>query len=60
MKRDKKQVEEQKTSMNKETKGRKNQTHEYETMSQQQNRYGKGREHPSSDGGSVMGQGNNH
>ena len=35
-------------------------THEYETMSQVQNRYGKGREHNGSDGGSNEGRGSNH
>lgn len=36
------------------------QTHEYETMSQIQNRYGKGREHSGSDGSSNEGRGSNH
>ena len=36
------------------------QSHEYETMSQIQNRYGKGREHSGSDGGSNEGRGSNH
>lgn len=35
-------------------------SHEYETMSQIQNRYGKGREHNGSDGGSNEGRGSNH
>jgi hypothetical protein len=35
-------------------------THEFETMSQIQNRYGKGREHNGSDGGSNEGRGTNH
>ena len=41
-------------------KTRKNQSHEFETMSQIQNRYGKGREHNGSDGGSNEGRGSNH
>jgi hypothetical protein len=36
------------------------QNHEYETMSQIQNRYGKGREHSGSDGSSNVGRGSNH
>jgi hypothetical protein len=36
------------------------QSHEYETMSQIQNRYGKGREHSGSDGSSNEGKGSNH
>lgn len=36
------------------------QSHEYETMSQIQNRYGKGRKHSSSDGTSNEGRGSNH
>jgi hypothetical protein len=36
------------------------QSHEYETMSQIQNRYGKGRQHSGSDGGSNEGRGSNH
>ena len=36
------------------------QSHEYETMSQVQNRYGKGREHKGSDGGTNEGRGSNH
>jgi len=36
------------------------QSHEYETMSQIQNRYGKGREHSGSDGSSNEGRGSNH
>jgi len=41
---------------------RRNETrsHEYETMSQIQNRYGKGREHSGSDGSSNEGRGSNH
>jgi hypothetical protein len=35
-------------------------SHEYETMSQIQNRYGKGRERSGSDGGSNEGRGSNH
>ena len=42
------------------SKHRKNQSHEYETMSQIQNRYGKGREKNGSDGGSNEGRGSNH
>jgi hypothetical protein len=37
-----------------------NQSHEFETMSQIQNRYGKGREHSGSDGSSNEGRGSNH
>jgi hypothetical protein len=37
-----------------------NQSHEYETMSQIQNRYGKGREQNGSDGSSNGGRGSNH
>ena len=36
------------------------QSHEYETMSQIQNRYGKGREHSGSDGSSNEERGSNH
>jgi hypothetical protein len=36
------------------------QSHEYETMSQVQNRYGKGRQQNGSDGGSNHGRGSNH
>jgi hypothetical protein len=36
------------------------QSHEYETMSQIQNRYGKGRKHSGSDGTSNEGRGSNH
>lgn len=32
----------------------------YETMSQQQNRHGKGRQQPGSDGGSTKAGGSNH
>ncbi len=35
-------------------------SHEYETMSQIQNRYGKGRQHSGSDGSSNEGRGSNH
>jgi hypothetical protein len=35
-------------------------SHEYETMSQVQNRYGKGRQHSGSDGSSNEGRGSNH
>jgi hypothetical protein len=35
-------------------------SHEYETMSQIQNRYGNGREKPGSDGSSIQGRGSNH
>jgi len=35
-------------------------SHEFETMSQQQNRYGKGREKNGSDGSSNDGRGSNH
>jgi len=37
-----------------------NHSHEFETMSQIQNRYGKGREHSGSDGSSNEGRGSNH
>jgi len=36
------------------------QPHEYETMSQIQNRYGKGREHSGSDGSRANGNFSNH
>ena len=36
------------------------QSHEFETMSQIQNRYGKGREHSGSDGSNNEGRGSNH
>jgi hypothetical protein len=36
------------------------QSHEYETMSQIQNRYGKGRKHNGSDGSSNEARGSNH
>jgi len=36
------------------------QSHEYETMSQIQNRYGKGREHNGSDGSNNSGNYSNH
>jgi hypothetical protein len=36
------------------------QSRQYETMSQQQNRHGKGREHNGSDGSSNGGRGSNH
>jgi hypothetical protein len=35
-------------------------SHEFETMSQIQNRYGKGRQVNGSDGGSSLGRGSNH
>lgn len=35
-------------------------SHEFETMSQIQNRYGKGRQKNGSDGGSTQGRGSNH
>jgi hypothetical protein len=35
-------------------------SHEYETMSQRQNRYGNGRERSGSDGGSTQARGSNH
>ncbi|MFL5773911.1 MAG: hypothetical protein ACJ75F_12175 [Flavisolibacter sp.] len=35
-------------------------SHEFETMSQVQNRYGNGREHNGSDGTSTQGRGSNH
>lgn len=50
--------EKAKTSSRKQS-GR-HQSHEYETMSQIQNRYGKGREHNGSDGGSNEARGSNH
>jgi hypothetical protein len=52
-----------KTPKNKTSSKRKkdiSQSHEYETMSQIQNRYGKGREHSGSDGSSNEGRGSNH
>jgi hypothetical protein len=50
------------TKTKKPVKGKKDEskTHEFETMSQVQNRYGKGREHNGSDGGSNEGRGSNH
>jgi hypothetical protein len=36
------------------------QSHEFETMSQRQNRYGKGRERNGSDGTSAPARGSNH
>ncbi len=42
------------------SRSKKNQSHEYETMSQIQNRYGKGREKSGSDGSSNEGRGSNH
>lgn len=41
-------------------KKRKDEAHEYQTMSQIQNRYGKGRQQNGSDGGSNEGRGSNH
>ena len=41
-------------------KGESMQSHEFETMSQIQNRYGRGREHSDSDGSSNEGRGSNH
>jgi hypothetical protein len=35
-------------------------SHEYETMSQKQNRYGNGRERSGSDGGTNQARGSNH
>ena len=40
--------------------GEKSGKHEFETMSQVQNRYGKGREKNGSDGSSTEGRGSNH
>jgi len=42
------------------SKKKKETSHEYETMSQIQNRYGKGRQKNGSDGGSIQGRGSNH
>jgi hypothetical protein len=42
------------------SKKKKDASHEFETMSQIQNRYGKGREKNGSDGGSTQGRGSNH
>jgi len=39
---------------------KKKETHEFETLSQIQNRYGKGREKTGSDGSSPEGRGSNH
>jgi len=39
---------------------KKRETHEFETMSQIQNRYGKGRQKSGSDGSSTEGRGSNH
>jgi hypothetical protein len=49
-----------KANVSSDKKNKKNQSHEYETMSQIQNRYGKGREHSGSDGSSNEGRGSNH
>jgi len=49
-----------KTKTSSKTKKPSRQSHEYETMSQIQNRYGKGRQHSGSDGGSNEGRGSNH
>ena len=49
-----------KTKVSSQKKRDKMQSHEYETMSQIQNRYGKGREHSGSDGSSNEGRGSNH
>lgn len=40
--------------------GKKRESHEFETMSQIQNRYGKGRQKNGSDGSSTEGRGSNH
>jgi hypothetical protein len=49
-----------KTKTSSKIKKDKRQSHEYETMSQIQNRYGKGREHNGSDGSSNGGNYSNH
>jgi hypothetical protein len=49
-----------KTKVSSQKKRDKMQSHEYETMSQIQNRYGKGRQHSGSDGTSNEGRGSNH
>jgi hypothetical protein len=49
-----------KTKVSSHKKRDKMQSHEYETMSQIQNRYGKGRQHSGSDGTSNEGRGSNH
>jgi hypothetical protein len=49
-----------KTKVSSSKKKNETQSHEYETMSQIQNRYGKGREHSGSDGSSNEGRGSNH
>ncbi|MGE5520209.1 MAG: hypothetical protein ACM3VS_09815 [Candidatus Dadabacteria bacterium] len=47
-------------SIDKAQKQKDKQSPEYETMSQRQNRHGKGRERNGSDGGSNIGRGSNH
>jgi len=49
-----------KTKSSSKTKKDSTRSHEYETMSQIQNRYGKGRQHSGSDGSSNEGRGSNH
>lgn len=49
-----------KTKVSSSKKKNETQSHEYETMSQIQNRYGKGREHSGSDGSSNQARGSNH
>lgn len=56
----KKEDDKKKTSSKKESRRNDAQAHEYETMSQIQNRYGHGREHSGSDGTSNDGRGSNH
>ena len=56
----KKEDNKQKASSKKESRRNDAQAHEYETMSQIQNRYGHGREQNGSDGTSNGGRGSNH
>lgn len=49
-----------KTSSKKTKARKKDDPRQFETMSQVQNRYGKGRERNGSDGGSTQGRGSNH
>jgi len=49
-----------KTKTSSKTKKDISRAHEFETVSQIQNRYGKGRQHSGSDGSSNEGRGSNH
>jgi hypothetical protein len=58
--RAKKEQDRRSVSSKKNTKREVARSHEFETMSQIQNRYGNGRERSGSDGGSNEGRGSNH